>query len=84
MSEQRISKEVIPEFEKIINDDGVPKNIKSKIDNIISIITEASSTTEFKTNKALQELEEISEETNMPEHVRTQIWSIVSLLESIQ
>jgi len=81
---KEIREEVIIEFEKIINDNTTPKNIKSKIDKIITIFNENTSTPESKTNKALQELEEISEEANIPEHVRTQIWSIVSLLESIQ
>ena len=81
---KEIREEVVLEFEKIINDEGVPKNIKQKIDSIITIFNEETSTPEFKTNKALQELEEISEETNMPEHIRTQIWGIVSLLESIE
>ena len=74
---------MLREFEKITSDENIPKNIKSKIENIVSIFNE-DATTEFKSNKALQELEEISEETNIPEHIRTQIWAIVSLLESIQ
>ena len=81
---KEIKEEVLLEFEKIISDDSTPKNIKSKIDKIIIIFNENSTTPESKTNKALQELEEISEETNVPEHVRTKIWSIVSLLESIE
>ncbi|MAF50845.1 MAG: hypothetical protein CMH64_02020 [Nanoarchaeota archaeon] len=80
---KEIREEVVLEFEKIISDDNVPKNIKSKIDNIITIFNEQTSK-EVQTNKALQELEEISEESNMPDHVRTQLWGIVSLLESIQ
>jgi uncharacterized protein (UPF0147 family) len=81
---KEISEEVLSEFKKITGDENIPKNIKFKIENIISIFNEETSTTEFKSNKALQELEEISEETNIPEHIRTQIWAIVSLLESIE
>jgi uncharacterized protein len=78
------SNEVIFEFQKIIDDETIPKNIKLKMGNLVSMFSEESSTPEFKTNKALQELEEISEETNIPEHIRTQIWCIVSLLESLE
>lgn len=76
--------DILIEFEKILNDENVPKNIKSKISDIITTLNSQENTQEFKTNKALQELDEVSEETNIPEHTRTQIWSIVSLLESLK
>tara|TARA_Y100000310_G_C20594554_1_gene769824 strand:- start:195 stop:449 length:255 start_codon:yes stop_codon:yes gene_type:complete len=84
MSKEIDESTILSEFEKILNDEGVPKNIKIKISTIVSMFSETESTTKFKTNKALQELDEISEETNIPEHVRTQIWSIVSILESLE
>ena len=79
---QEITKEVLNEFEKIIDDEYVPKNIKSKINELISMFGDNETTPECKTNRALEELDEISEEANIPDHIRTQIWSIVSLLES--
>lgn len=82
MSSRGIVEEVIAEFEKILEDECVPRNIKLKINEIISMFDNAETTPECKTNKALEELDEISEQANMPEHTRTQIWSIVSLLES--
>lgn len=82
MAQPEITEEVLTEFKKILEDDGVPKNIKTKINDIMSMFSNSETTPECKTNKALQELDEISEETNVPEHIRTQIWGIVSLLES--
>lgn len=79
---QVITKEVLNEFKKIIDDEHVPKNIKSKINELISMLGDNETTPECKANRALQELDEISEEANIPDHIRTQIWSIVSLLES--
>ena len=76
-------KEVILEFEKILSEENIPKNIKNKVTDIVSTLNEETDE-EFKTNKALQELDEISEENNIPEHIRTQIWGIVSLLESLK
>ncbi len=78
------NEDILIEFEKILNDENVPKNIKSKITDIISTLNSQENTQEFKTNKALQELDEVSEETNIPEHTRTQIWGIASLLESLK
>ena len=78
------NEDILIEFEKILNDENVPKNIKSKITEIISTLNYQENTQEFNTNKALQELDEVSEETNIPEHTRTQIWGIASLLESLK
>lgn len=77
-------KELLIEFEKILGDDNVPKNIKIKINTIITTLDEKNTATGIKANKALQELDEISEENNIPEYIRTQIWSIVSILESLK
>lgn len=78
------NKEVITEFKKLCEDDTTPQNIKAKIENIVSILTESSTTIEFKTSKALEELDEISEDANLPEHLRTQIWGISCILESVK
>ncbi len=77
-----ITQEILAEFEKIIDDESAPKNIKLKITELISMFEDAETTPECKNNRALQELDEISEEANIPEHIRTHIWGIVSLLES--
>jgi uncharacterized protein (UPF0147 family) len=78
-----LNKEVVVEFERMCNDEGIPQNIKVKMESIVSMLSDKETTAEFKTNKALQELDEISEENNVPEHLRTQIWSLVSILESL-
>lgn len=79
---QEIMQEVLAEFGKMLEDESVPKNIKLKINELVSMFGEEETTPECKNNKALQELDEISEESNIPEHVRTHIWSIACLLES--
>ena len=65
------------------NDTTVPKNIKQKIEDIISNLSDEQEVS-MMVNRALNELDEISDNNNIQPYTRTQIWSIVSLLESVQ
>ena len=65
------------------NDTTVPKNIKQKIEDIISNLSNEQEVSMME-NRALNELDEISDNNNIQPYTRTQIWSIVSLLESVQ
>jgi len=77
-----VKKEAIEIFNVIKEDNSVPKNIKSKIQEM-GLILESKEDEAMNVNKVLQGLDDISEESNLPEHIRTQIWNIASLLESI-
>lgn len=79
-----IKEEVFEMISKIENETTVPKNIKIKMQNIVTDLQEQGKELDFRINKALQELDEISEDINLPDYIRTQIWSIVSILESIE
>ncbi len=79
-----IKGEVFEMISKIEEDNTVPKNIKSKIQNVLISLKEEEKELDFRINKALQDLDEISEDNNIPDYIRTQIWSIVSLLESVE
>ena len=60
----------------------VPRNIRTKIESIISTLkggTEMS----IKVNKALNEFEEIASDANMHAYTRTQLWNIISMLEKL-
>jgi len=60
-----------------------PKNIKEKIQNIISILQNTEDETSIKKSKALEILEQISNENNIQPFLRTQIWNVVSILETL-
>ena len=70
-------------LEELKNDGTVPKNIKNKIETIISSLKDNKEVS-IRINKALNELDEISDNNNIQPYTRTQIWNIASLLESIQ
>lgn len=81
MTEKAI-KEVIENLTQLQEDNTIPKNVRSKINDAILALKEDKAIP-VKVNKTLQELEEISENPNVPQYTRTQLWNIVSSLETI-
>ncbi len=73
---------VLEVLKELSEDSIVPKNIKSKISEVIEIL-EGDSEMSLKISKALHELEEISDDSNLQAFTRTQIWNITSMLEKI-
>jgi uncharacterized protein len=74
---------VVTVLQELSGDSGVPKNVRSKIQNTITILSDHSEEVSMRINKALCELDEVADDTNMQSHTRTQVWNVVSLLEMI-
>ncbi len=74
--------EVIVVLSELLDDNTVPRNIKTKIDSVIGSLKEKSDKS-LRTNKALSILEEISDDNNIQPYTRTQIWNVISMLESL-
>ena len=75
---------IIDALQELTNDNTVPRNIKTKVEEVIIILKEDNGQDiSIRVNKALSELDEISDDTNLQSYTRTQIWNIVSLLEMI-
>lgn len=68
---------------QIEEDDFIPKNVRLKLKQAISALSEDGVEPRMKANKALQELDDISNDPNVPSYIRPQIWNVVSLLESL-
>lgn len=64
------------------DEDGVPKNVRAKLEAIISNLNEDPELS-LKIGKSLHGLEEISEDLNLPSFIRTQVWNISSMLEKL-
>src|SRR3989344_2822661 len=69
--------EILSVVSQIEQDSTVPKNVKTKIKEIIAILQQDLDVA-VKSNKILQELDDIADDPNMPTYTRTQIWSKVS------
>ncbi len=75
--------EVILALEGLLEDATVPRNVKQKIINMISILKDDSLDISMRVDKLMQELDEIANDNNLQAFTRTQIWNLVSLLEKI-
>ena len=78
-NDERISKLL----EDILKDRGVPRNIKSSIEESINILNSKDSEEE-KIATIISILDEASNDPNLSPHARTKIWNMVSVLESLK
>lgn len=67
---------------EVSEDAVVPRNIKLKLQSIISHLNKNTELS-IKLNKALNELDDIVNDVNLQPHTRTQIYSVVSILEKM-
>ena len=80
-SEEKIT-EIIETLSELNEDPSVPKNVKSKIEGIMSSLKEEGEIP-LKISKALNMLDEIADDNNLQSYTRTQIWNVVSVLEKL-
>lgn len=62
-------------------DQGVPRNIKAKIDSTLKALDEQGEPS-MRISRALHELEDVADDANVQPYMRTQLFNIVSLLEA--
>ena len=70
-------------LEEIVEDRGVPRNIKTSINESL-VILNGKASNEEKIAAIVSILDEASNDPNLSMHTRTHIWNIVSVLESLQ
>ena len=61
-------------------DNSVPRNIRSKIDEIICQLGKNDCGMDIKVSRLLNDLEEISEDPNLPSYIRTEILTTIGIL----
>lgn len=77
--------DVTDTIQEIIEDPTLPKNIKSKLEEITVCLKNAKpKELRLKVDKCINDLDEISSDVNIQPFVRTQLWSIVSMLEALE
>ena len=82
MTQINIKGTVIKLLNEIINDRGVPKNIKNSIEESIDILNGKASGEE-KIAHVISILDEASNDPNISVNTRTHIWNVVSVLEGM-
>ena len=73
--------QVLNALQELLEDTGLPKNARQKIERIVRELSKGKSNMEI--SKAIQELEEIGEDMNLQSYMRTQLFNLVNLLESV-
>ena len=81
MVEEQVE-DIIEQLSELLGDNTVPRNVKTKVQTIISSLKEDAELS-LKINKALNILDEISDDNNIQAYTRTQIWNFVSMLEAL-
>ena len=70
-------------LKEITNDRGVPRNIKSMLDESVNIL-DCQKPDNEKVSRVVSLLDDASNDPNLCTYTRTQIWNVVSILESVK
>ncbi|MBI2575665.1 UPF0147 family protein [Candidatus Woesearchaeota archaeon] len=77
--QQQLIGEAVDALKELEGDGNTAKNIKVKIQEIISVLQKNGDS--FKAVKALDGLEELTNNPNLDQQIRTQLWNVASILE---
>ncbi len=75
--------EVISLLDAIINDRGVPKNVKSSVDEALGILRNPKANN-VKIAETVSILDEVTNDPNLSVYTRTVLWDAVSKLEALK
>jgi hypothetical protein len=74
--------EIVSLLEDVMNDRGVPRNIKTSLEESITIL-KGIGPEEEKLAHVTSILDDASTDPNVSAHTRTRIWNVVSVLEEL-
>lgn len=77
------TQEVLDLLSDLQQDSTVPRNVKTKLEDMRKELSSEDGELSLKVNKILSDVEEIANDINLPMFVRTQIWNLTSMLEGI-
>jgi hypothetical protein len=77
------SREISGMLQDIIEDRGVPRNIKASLEESVGILNGKEPEDE-KIASIISVLDDASGDPNLSLHARTKIWNMVSVLESVK
>ncbi len=77
------SEEVVTLLENVLNDRGVPKNVKANIEEGLDILKKPEANA-IRIAEAASILEEVSNDPNLSVYARTVLWDAISKLEALK
>ena len=75
--------EVAETIKELCSDRSIPKNVRSVLENIQTLLLDDTKEIGVKVNSASQMIENVSLDPNINSFARTQIWELSSILESL-
>ncbi len=80
------SKQIIDMLGSVMNERGVPRNVRESLGNALRALdsTSRKESSKERISKAISILDESANDPNLATYTRTQIWGIVSLLEEMK
>jgi uncharacterized protein (UPF0147 family) len=75
--------DVITLLETIMNDRGVPKNVKSSVDEALRVLKNPKANS-MKIAESVSILDEVGTDPNLSVYTRTLLWDAVSKLEALK
>lgn len=82
MSDEDSIQMIIENLSLLEEDQGIPKNIRSKITEAMAILVDDKTHLSLRIDRSIEGLGELADDPNLQPYVRMQLWSIVSQLES--
>jgi|YelNatPaOPRAMG01_1025707.scaffolds.fasta_scaffold102904_3 uncharacterized protein (UPF0147 family) len=70
-------------LEEVLKDRGVPRNIKTTIEQSINIVKNENESDDVKISTIITMLDEATNDPNISLYARTKIWNVVSKLEEL-
>jgi len=84
MSEVKQISQAIQILKTIVEDTGIPRNIRRAAQESIDMLLDKKMTPALRAANAISRLDEVSLDPNAPLFARTKIWQVISLLEQIK
>ena len=69
---------------QIVDDTGIPRNIRRAASNAIKTLKTGEGTLAIRASTSVSLLDDISQDPNCPLHARTKIYQVLSRLETIR
>ncbi len=84
MSEPVQLKQAIDLLRKLVEDRGIPRNIRRLASESIELLSDTRLSLGLRAANVISRLDEVSSDPNAPLYARTLIWQIIAILEQLR
>lgn len=84
MSEPVQLKQAVDLLRKLVEDRGIPRNIRRLASESIELLSDTRLSLGLRAANVISRLDEVSSDPNAPLYARTLIWQIIAILEQLR